>query len=93
MSRCAHALTLPLSEVPHDYIGDEFFDTAIGFAVAQFILVALRYYARGLRKTPWGPDDFLLPFAALFSHGNQIISMCKRDIQPQSSTRKLTGVK
>lgn len=77
MSRCAAALKLPPSKVPTDFIGDRFVNTAIGFMVVQTVLVTLRYYARYLRKTPLGADDFLLPIAALFSYGQQTIGIRK----------------
>lgn len=86
MSRCALALKLPKDQIPHDFIGYRFVNTAIGFMVAQTVLIALRYYARSLRKSPLGPDDYLLPFAALFSYGQQVIAICKNIIRPDTGS-------
>ena len=77
MSRCAKAATLPPDAIPNDFIGNEFVHTAIAFAVVETCLVALRYYARYIGQAPLGVDDILLPFALLFSYGQQGISIGK----------------
>ena len=78
MSRCAIAASLPPSAIPNDFIGNQFVNTAIGFMVVETCLVLLRYYARYLGGAPLGVDDLLLPFALLFSYGQQAIGIGKR---------------
>jgi hypothetical protein len=75
MSRCAKFLELPESEIPKDFIGYEFVNTAIAFAVVETLFVALRYYARYVGRRPLGVDDILLPFALLFAFAQEGIAI------------------
>jgi hypothetical protein len=75
MSRCAKYLELPESEISRDFIGNEFVNTAIAFAVVESLLVILRYYARYVGRRPLGVDDILLPFALLFAFAQEGIAI------------------
>lgn len=57
------------------YSGYKLTTVAIVFIVLEAILVALRFMARHVAKTPWGLDDSLILPSLLFCWGICILSL------------------
>lgn len=73
MSMCAAAASL--TSPPEGNIGRVLENTAVAFIIVLSALVTLRYCARYTAKTPWGWEDFLVPFAYLANIGICVISI------------------
>ncbi|KAF2728285.1 hypothetical protein EJ04DRAFT_389874, partial [Polyplosphaeria fusca] len=60
------------------YNGDRAIACGVVFIVLEALLVSLRFYARSVKRVPWGWDDVLVVGAALFSYGT--IATCLVDV-------------
>lgn len=60
-----------------EYVGYKLVNTGIIFITLETIFVALRILSRRIQKTPFGWDDYLVPFALVFCIGNSILGFRK----------------